>query len=71
MWNVRLWGFNSVISRWTSLGIALPESLSDADQPILPLGFVSPQFEIRDNVAQLMTELPGQVRMRACVHFRR
>ena len=49
--------------------IALPELLSDAEQPILPWGFVSPQFEIQDNVAQLLIELPGEVRMRACVHF--
>jgi hypothetical protein len=31
--------------------IPLPELLSDADQSILPWGFVSPEFEIRDNVA--------------------
>jgi hypothetical protein len=49
--------------------IALPELLSDADRPILPWGFVSPQFEIRDHVAQLRIELPGEVRMRAGVHF--
>jgi hypothetical protein len=49
--------------------IALPELLSDADQPILPWGFVSPEFEIRDNVARLVIELPGEVQMEARVHF--
>ncbi len=50
--------------------IALPELLSDADEPILPWGFVSPQFEIRGNVARLLIELPGEVRMEGQVHFR-
>jgi hypothetical protein len=39
--------------------IALPELLSDAFQSILPWGFVSPAFDIRDNVARLEIELTG------------
>ena len=49
--------------------IALPELLSDADQPILPWGFVSPEFEIRDNVARMVIELPGVIQMEARVYF--
>jgi hypothetical protein len=43
--------------------------LSDADQPILPWGFVSPEFEIRDNVARMVIELPGVIQMEARVYF--
>ena len=49
--------------------IAVPELLSDADEPILPWGLVSPQFEIRDNAARLAIDLPGVVRLKARVHF--
>jgi hypothetical protein len=58
-----------VNSRRDQFRIAQPELLSDADQPILPRRFVALQFETRDNVAQLMIELPRDVRMRAYVHF--
>src|ERR1700730_13967384 len=51
--------------------IALPELLSDANHPILPWGFVSPKFEIRDNSACLVIELPDEVRVEARVHFGR
>src|SRR6266487_2001097 len=47
--------------------IALPELISDANRSILPWGFVSPEFEIRDHEAQLTIEVPNEVRMEACV----
>jgi hypothetical protein len=48
---------------------ALPELLSDADQPILPWGFVSPEFDIQGHVARMAIELPGEVRIEARVYF--
>jgi hypothetical protein len=49
--------------------IVIPELISDLEEPILPWSTPSPKWEIGDNLARCLIEIPHEIRMEAEVRF--